>query len=74
MSAQEFITEFKDTLGTSMRIDDQTALSDIPEWDSLTMMSVVTLLASQFGTFVTIADLKSCVKVSDIIAKIGGAL
>lgn len=71
MNTQEFIEEFKETLGTSMRIDAETLLSDIPEWDSLSMMSVVTLLASQLSTFVTIADLKDCRKVSDIISKAG---
>lgn len=73
MNAQEFISELKDVLGTSMRIEPETVLSDIPEWDSLAMMSVVTLLASQFGSFVTLADLKECVTVLDIVTKAGDA-
>ena len=72
MNTQAFIGELKDALGTSMRVEPDTVLADIPEWDSLSAMSVVTLLAAQFKVFLTLADLKECVRVSDIVSKAGG--
>lgn len=72
MNRETFLVEFADLLGSSVRLEPETKLADIPEWDSLTMMSAVTYLASEHGAMLTLAELKSAVTVADIIAKVEG--
>ena len=72
MNREAFLVEFTDVLGSSVRLRPETKLADIPEWDSLTMMSAVTHLASTYGTMLTLAELKSCDTIADIIAKMEG--
>ena len=71
MSSEEFIEGFKDAVGTAYAVRPETLLADIPEWDSLTIMSTVTFLAVQCNANVTFTELKDAVKVSDIMSKAG---
>ena len=71
MDKEKFMADFRDSLGTSLSLTEETKLSDIPEWDSLSIMSVVTLLASEYGTMTTFSDLKECAILGDIMKKAG---
>lgn len=71
MNREDFLSDFKDFTGASMGISPQTALADVPEWDSLTAMSVVTLLASKWGADLTLSDVLSAKTVADIMDKAG---
>lgn len=72
MNREEFLVDFANALGSSVRLGTETKLADIPEWDSLTMMSVVTYLASKHGTMLTLAELKSAATVADVMAMAEG--
>lgn len=71
MTKEEFISDFRDFVGASAAITPQTALADIPEWDSLTAMSVVTLLASKQGANLTLAEIQAAKTVGGIMEKAG---
>lgn len=68
---KEFVSDFRDYVGTNMEITPTTALSDIPEWDSLTSMSIVTLLSTSYGLNLTLSDLRGAKTVGDIMSKAG---
>ena len=71
MKREDFLAGFKDFTGASMGIAPQTPLADVPEWDSLTAMSIVTLLASKWGVNLTLSDVLSAKTVADIMDKAG---
>ena len=69
MTAEVFAEDLKETLGTAMNISPDTVLADIPEWDSLSIMSVVTLLASKHGKMLSFSDVKEATTVREIAEK-----
>ena len=71
MTRKEFISDFRDFVGMSAAVTPKTALSDIPEWDSLTTMSIVTLLASKQGANLTLVESQAAKTVGGIIEKAG---
>lgn len=71
MNREEFMSDFRDFVGTSAPVTPATVLADIPEWDSLTAMSVVTLLASKQDANLTLAEIQEAQTVGDIMDKAG---
>lgn len=49
-------------------ITEETLLSDIEEWDSMGVISVITMLATDYGYTLTYEELKKLSKVGDIVA------
>ena len=47
-----------------------TKLADLPEWDSLAALGVIVLCDTEYGVTITGNDLKSCVSVGDILARV----
>lgn len=47
-----------------------TALADLPEWDSLAALGVIIMFDSDYGLTVTGNDLKKCMTVGDVFALI----
>ena len=69
MNILNFINEIEESVVMvdkgSLKLD--TVLSDLEEWDSLAIISVIALIDSQFNITVNSEKLKSCVTVGDII-------
>jgi acyl carrier protein len=51
-------------------INGSTALADLPEWDSLAALGVIVMCDTEYGVTITGNDLKECVTVGDILAKV----
>lgn len=47
-----------------------TKLADLPEWDSLAALGVIVMCDTDHGVTITGNDLKDCVTVADILAKV----
>lgn len=71
MTKEEFLTEMQDVLQTEEVLNMDTVLTDLDEWDSLSMMATMAFLDKNFGVKVKIADLKTLGTIGDIAAKAG---
>ena len=71
MNKIEFLQELTSVLSISQSIVENTVLSDIPEWDSLGMMSTVTMYETFCNKLVSFDDLSLCKKVEDLIVLAG---
>jgi len=56
MTRDEFIVEIQDVLQTEDELSFETVLADLPEWDSLAVMSTMAFLDSSFGVKTSMAD------------------
>ncbi len=71
MTKEEFFVEMQDVLQTDDVLTAETALVDLAEWDSLSMMATMAFLGKKFGVEVTIADLMAFATIGDIAAAAG---
>lgn len=71
MTKEEFFVEMQDVLQTDDDLTAETALGDLAEWDSLSMMATMAFLDKKFGVKVNIADIKAFATVGDIVAAAG---
>ena len=66
--------EFKVKLASIMEIDevrDSDVLKDFPEWDSLTVLSVVSMIYSDYGTSLSADMMRKAVTVKSLYDLIG---
>lgn len=70
MTEQEKIAKFADVIECEHpdELTPDTVLKDIDEWDSMAMISVITMLATKFNKTLTYGELKSLTLVSDVLA------
>lgn len=71
MTRDEFIREMQDVLQTEEELTPETILSDIPEWDSLAIMSTMAFLDSKFGVRTGMGDFAAMKTLGDIADKAG---
>ena len=71
MTRDEFLTEMQDVLQTEDTLTAQTVLSDLAEWDSLSMMATMAFFDKNFGVKIGLKDFKEMNTMSDLIAKAG---
>ena len=55
---------------TAVPVAGDTKLADLPEWDSLAALGVIVMCDTDYGVTITGNDLKECVKVGDILARV----
>lgn len=73
MSQQKFIedflsaTDFQDPVEVTM----DTALADLPEWDSLSALGVIVMFDVDYGKVITGEDLKNCATLNDLHKLLG---
>lgn len=72
MTENEFIEKFKDILETEVEITFDTELSDLDDWDSLTVMTTVGWLKG-LNVNATVSELTSLETVKDLAKKAGVA-
>lgn len=61
----DFCAYIADILGTTT-VTENDKLADYPEWDSLSVLSVIAMLDSKYSVNVTAADLKCVRTVADL--------
>jgi len=71
MTRDEFIVEIQDVLQTEDELSFETVLADLPEWDSLAVMSTMAFLDSSFGVKTSMADYNAMKTIEDIAQKAG---
>lgn len=71
MTRDEFIVEIQDVLQTEDELSFETVLADLPEWDSLAVMSTMAFLDSTFGVKTSMADYNTMKTIEDIAQKAG---
>ena len=70
MTQQEKLALLEDTLEAGKgTLKPTTLLEDVEEYDSMTMLAIIVMMEDTFGVKVTGADMKSFVKVDDILAR-----
>ena len=70
MTKQEFIEKLRENIQTSMDLDENTLLDDIPEWDSLAMLGLLSLF-DELEVEIGIEELEECKSIKDIFQKAG---
>ena len=68
MTKQEFINQLKENIQTSMELNENTLLDDIPEWDSLAMLGLLSLF-DELNVEVDIDELEECKTIKDLLKK-----
>ena len=71
MTREEFFEEIKNALETDVDISSDTALADIPEWDSLAIMSIMALVKRTCDVGLAPTDFAAFKTVGDIATKAG---
>lgn len=72
-SIEQFIENFSVAVDfqTSVVITPTTALTSLPEWDSLAALGVIVMFDVDYGKVITGEDLKSCSTVGDLYNLLG---
>ncbi|AJC86765.1 acyl carrier protein [Campylobacter sp. RM16704] len=70
MTKQDFLIKLEELLQTDYTLDEDMLLSNIEEYDSLALLSLTMLYDQEFNIFVEGKKLRSCQKISDLIALI----
>lgn len=68
MTQVELLTHIQDALQRDEALTLEMNLQDIEEWDSLAIVSLISLYDTYFGISVTGNTLRDCQKVSDLVA------
>ena len=68
MTQQELLTYIQDALQRDDELKIEMNLQDVEEWDSLAIVSLISLYDTHFGISVTGNTLRDCQKVGDLIA------
>lgn len=68
MTMEEKMELLAETLDVDTEdISTETVLSDMPEWDSMTKLSLIVMFDDEFGKKITSNDIKKFVTVQDIL-------
>jgi acyl carrier protein len=71
MTKEDFLNEMIDVLQTEEEISFDTILTDLDEWDSLSIMATMAFLDKSFGVKTTMKDYKEMKTIGDIAKKAG---
>ena len=58
--------DFQETVAISA----DTEFNSLPEWDSLAALGVIVMCDTEYGIAITGNDLKECLRVGDILARV----
>ncbi len=74
MTEQEFLVNFRDILQCDDPIAAQTKLTELEEWDSLSIMALIAFFDYHFKQQINFEMIEPCIQVSDIIALAQGKI
>ena len=72
MSKDEFLVALQDMLQKDEIVNENDALDDYDEWDSLSKMAVMAYFQKNFGMTLNLDDLKNLRSVADLVKLAGG--
>ncbi len=70
MTREEFLVEMQDVLQTETTLKANTVLTDLDEWDSLSIMATKVFLDEHFGVKMKLADFKEISSLEELMAKL----
>lgn len=70
MTKEEFLEKLKSTLCTNENLTEQTELHSLDEWDSIGVMSVVSMIEDDFGISLDYSETDNLKTVQDLMAKV----
>ncbi len=71
MNIKEKIRVIEETLEVDLNsLNEETSLSSLEEWNSMTILSVMVMLEDDYEVFVSGTDLKNCKTVADLASLI----
>lgn len=73
MTAEEFIAKLADLMDTEAKIELSTRLSDVEDWDSLSMVSFFSYCNTLGQKKISPEQIKSAQTVEDLYKLVGGA-
>ena len=71
MNREEFLEELQDLLQRDDPLTPDMELRDLPEWDSLSMMSLAAFFDEHFNMTLAFADFEALITVDDLLKKAG---
>jgi acyl carrier protein len=73
VSIEQFIAQFLDAADfqNPVEVKADTALADLPEWDSLAALATIVLFDTEYDKVIGGPDLEKCTTVGDIYALAG---
>lgn len=71
MTKEAFLEKMQDVLQTDVTLSEDTILTELDEWDSLSMMATMAFVSKNFGIKLGIQDFKVMNVVGDIVNKVG---
>jgi acyl carrier protein len=67
MKEKELLEEIKDTLMRDKDLTVEMKLEEIEEWDSLAIISIISLFDQLFSIIITTDDINNCKTIKDLI-------
>ena len=67
MKKKELLIKIKDLLLRKDPINSSMKLSEIEEWDSLAIISIISLYDKNFSTVITVEKINKCETIKDLI-------
>ena len=67
MKKEELLIKIKDLLLRKDPINPSMKLSEIEEWDSLAIISIISLYDKNFSTVITVEKINKCETIKDLI-------
>jgi len=74
MNRSELIEKLKETFQSEKELTEDIALADIEEWDSLAVLSIISLYDTLFSKILEGEDIVNCKTVSDLLALVNDQL
>lgn len=71
MTKEDFLLKMQDVLQTDETLTEATVLSDLAEWDSLSMMATMAFFDKNFGVKIGLKEFKESDTMAELIAKAG---
>jgi acyl carrier protein len=74
MHMEEFLQNLAEALNQpDLQIDPQQKIKDLPNWDSLAILTTLSMLDQEYGVSMSGTELQSCETVADLQAKVEAA-
>ncbi|MEM5384662.1 acyl carrier protein [Paraburkholderia phymatum] len=72
-SIEQFIEQFLIAVDFQepVEVTADTALADLPEWDSLASLGVIVMFDTEYGTTISGDDIKKCATIADLRKLLG---
>lgn len=66
MNKDKFVSEIQKVISSSILLNENTILNDIPEWDSLSQMAIVSFFEENLKKEISLGDLEKLKTINDL--------